>query len=99
MSFGTHSVKLQNFNTGNVEILDINTGAFSDKENLLDTSGSDDKDNFFISDQAFHYLLALSFIRLRKQHKLLTLNLNQYNLLQAKVWVFSKTYRFKLLVV
>ena len=43
--FGTHSVKLQFINTGNIEILDISTGAFSDsyKENLLDTSDLDNK--------------------------------------------------------
>ena len=66
--FEAHSVELENINTGSIEILDVSAGAFSDKENLLDNSDSDDKiystlyvkDKFSISDQAFHELSLLA---------------------------------------
>ena len=68
--FEAHSVELRNINTGNIEILDVSAGAFSDKENLLDNSDSDDKiystlyvkDKFSISDQAFHKIIIFTCV-------------------------------------
>jgi len=66
--FKAHSVELHNVNTGNIEVLNVSIGTFSDKENLVSAGSSDDKvhstlyvkDKFSISDQAFHELSSIA---------------------------------------
>lgn len=91
--FKAHSVELQNVNTGNTEVLNISTGTFSDKENLVSTNVSDNKvystlyvkDKFCISDQAFHELSSIaSDLPKSCQVKKLGQTLNSEFLLQTK---------------
>jgi len=63
--FKLQSVEFQNANTGEVDVLDISTGKFCDKENL--TTSLDDrahsllyvKDKSSISNKAFHELASI----------------------------------------
>ena len=62
--FKPHSVELQNVETGEVDVLDISTGTFCDKENHETATNSPHsllyvKDKFSISDKAFHELSSI----------------------------------------
>ena len=62
--FEPHSVELQNVDTGEVDVLDISTGTFCNKENVnANTSSAHSllyvKDKFSISDVAFRELSAI----------------------------------------